>query len=44
MLPVKLFYVLIENDFPRSLSQQKTVFREVMGKNKVSQGGGWCWG
>ena len=39
MLPVKLF-ILIENDFPRSLSQQKTVFREVMGKHKVSQEGG----
>lgn len=36
MLPVKLF-ILIENDFPRSRSQQKTVFREVMGKHKVSQ-------
>ena len=41
MLPVKLF-ILIENDFPRSLSQQKTVFREVMGKHKVSQERGVC--
>lgn len=38
MLPVKLF-ILIENDFPRSLSQQKIVFIEVMGKHKVSQEG-----
>ena len=43
MLPVKLF-ILIENDFPRSRSQQKIVFIEVMGKHKVSQGGGWLFG